>query len=70
MTIRNVSIDLTCDQVDLIVLSRLKEDFKLLQSTRNRFGDAYENDFFKSIKWMIRYYMIESEYQEWLKENS
>ena len=70
MTIREVTVKLDCEQVDLIVLSRLKEDFKLLQSTRNRFGDAYENDFFKSIKWMIRYYMVESEYQEWLKENS
>jgi len=70
MTIREVSIKLDCEQVDSIVLERLKEDYNNLKSIRDRFGTNYENDFFEAVKHLIRYYMIESEYQEWIKENS
>jgi phosphopantetheine adenylyltransferase len=68
MTIREVTIKLDYEQVDKIVLERLKEDYKQLKSIRDRFGTAYENDFFEAIKHMIRYYMIESEYKDWVKE--
>ena len=69
MTIREVTVKLDCEQVDLIVLDRLKEDYNNLKSIRNRFGNDYENDFFTAVKLMIRYYMIESEYQNWLESN-
>lgn len=69
MTIREVTVKLDCEQVDLIVLDRLKEDYNNLKSIRNRFGTDYENDFFTAVKLMIRYYMIESEYQNWLESN-
>lgn len=67
MTIREVTVKLDCEQVDSIVLSCLKEDYNNLKSIRNRFGNEYENDFFTSIKALIRYYMTESEYQKWLE---
>lgn len=70
MTIREVTVKLDCEQVDSIVLERLKEDYNNLKSIRDRFGTNYENDFFIAVKHLIRYYMIESEYQEWIKENS
>lgn len=68
MTIREVSIKLDYEQVDKIVLERLKEDYNNLKSIRDRFGTAYENDFFEAVKHMIQYYMIESEYKDWVKE--
>lgn len=70
MTIREVTVKLDCEQVDLIVLDRLKEDYNNLKSIRDRFGDEYENDFFTAVKLMIRYYTIESEYIKWEEENS
>ena len=69
MTIREVTVKLDCEQVDLIVLDRLKEDYNNLKSIRDRFSNDYENNFFTAVKLMIRYYMIESEYQEWLESN-
>ena len=69
MTLREVTVKLDCEQVDLIVLDRLKEDYNNLKSIRDRFGNDYENDFFTAVKLMIRYYMIESEYQNWLESN-
>ena len=69
MTIREVTVKLDCEQVDLIVLDRLKEDYNNLKSIRDRFGNDYENDFFTAVKLMLRYYMIESEYQTWLESN-
>ena len=70
MTIREVTVKLDCEQVDLIVLDRLKEDYNNLKSIHNRFGADYENDFFVAVKQMIRYNMTESEYIKWKEENS
>lgn len=67
MTIREVTVKLDYEQVDLIVLDRLKEDYNNLKSIRDRFGTNYEKDFFTAVKLMIRYYMTESEYQKWLE---
>lgn len=70
VSIRTTSVHLTIEQIDDIVLERLKQDYDQLKSIRDRFGSDYENDFFKAIKLMIRYYMIESEYQAWAGVNN